>query len=127
MQSSVDTPYSKATHVLMKSCHQHVTVFLSTSSEQTIRQLYGLDASLLIWTSRHQLEMDGRIADGEIEIEWMTRPQLQNRCWNIQTVKCKTGCLTNRCSCKKASLKCTELCSCAGCRNEASVDGNGDE
>ena len=34
----------------------------------------------------------------------------------IQLVKCgciKTRCSTNRCNCRKAELKCTNLCSCA--------------
>ena len=67
-----------------------------------------------------------KLADGEIEIEWMTRPPAPESLLEYTDCKCKTGCLTNRCSCKKASLKCTELCSCAGC-NEASDGSDEDE
>ena len=27
----------------------------------------------------------------------------------------KTGCKSNRCSCKKANLNCTDLCKCSDC------------
>ena len=54
-----------------------------------------------------------KLADGEIEIEWMTRPPAPESLLQYTDCKCKTGCLTNRCSCKKALLKCTELCACA--------------
>ena len=30
---------------------------------------------------------------------------------------CQKGCTTNRCSCKRASLKCSDLCRCKGCEN----------
>ena len=30
---------------------------------------------------------------------------------------CKSGCTTNRCKCKKNSLKCTEMCICIDCIN----------
>ena len=31
--------------------------------------------------------------------------------------KCKTGCSTMPCKCKKNSLICTEMCLCTGCKN----------
>ena len=31
--------------------------------------------------------------------------------------KCAKGCLNNRCSCVKATLSCTDLCKCNGCKN----------
>lgn len=66
------------------------------------------------------------LLDGEIEIKWMTRPPAPESLLEYTDCKCKAGCLTNRCSCQKASLKCTELCCCTGCRNEAS-EFDGDE
>ena len=30
---------------------------------------------------------------------------------------CKTHCITRRCSCKKATLKCTDACKCTACEN----------
>ncbi len=34
----------------------------------------------------------------------------------------KTGCKTQRCSCLKAQLKCSDLCSCETCTNIVAVD-----
>jgi hypothetical protein len=34
--------------------------------------------------------------------------------------KCKKGCESRRCSCFKASLKCTDLCQCIDCQNSKS-------
>ena len=67
-----------------------------------------------------------KLAGGEIEIEWMTHSPAPESLLEYTDCKCKTGCLTNRCSCNKALLMCTELCSCAGCRNEAS-DGSDED
>jgi hypothetical protein len=36
--------------------------------------------------------------------------------------KYKTGCINNRCFCKKANLKCSELCNCSNCQNGANGD-----
>ena len=49
---------------------------------------------------------------GELTIVWMTRPcALQSL---LECVEC--GCKSMRCSCKKADLKCTDLCSCSDCQ-----------
>ena len=58
-----------------------------------------------------------QLSDGEIEIQWMTRPPAPDSLLECTAYKCKTGSQTKRCSCQKAGLKCTELCSCVGCRN----------
>jgi len=48
--------------------------------------------------------------------------------------KCKTGCNTMRCKCKKNSLVCTEMCFCVACENvdadedlEIREDSDGDD
>ena len=41
----------------------------------------------------------------------------------ISLCKCKTGCSTMRCTCKKNSLTCTEMCLCTGCEN-VTIDEN---
>ena len=57
--------------------------------------------------------------NNELEITWMTRPPAE-----CVECKCKTGCSTMRCSCKKTDLKCTDLCSFCDCQN--TVAGNDD-
>ena len=45
------------------------------------------------------------------------RPPAPDSLLDCVNCKCKTGCQTQRCSCKKANLNCTELCSCCDCHN----------
>ena len=40
----------------------------------------------------------------------------------MSSCSCKTGCSTNRCSCRKNGLVCTDLCKCKECQNFESVD-----
>ena len=60
--------------------------------------------------------------DEELKITWMIRPPAPQSLIECVECKCKTGCSTMRCSCKKADLKCTDLCSCCDCQNEAAGD-----
>ena len=62
--------------------------------------------------------------NNEQEITWMTRPPAPQSLIECVECKCKTGCSTMRCSCKKTDLKCTDLCSCCDCQN--TVAGNDD-
>ena len=48
---------------------------------------------------------------------WMTCPPAPDALFDSINCKCKTGCRTFRCSCKKANLACTDLCSCCDCQN----------
>ena len=41
---------------------------------------------------------------------------------SLVNCKCKKGCETNRCSCRKSGLKCTDVCKCCDCKN-----GDGDQ
>ena len=56
----------------------------------------------------------------------MTRPPVPQSLIECVECKCKTGCSTMRCSCKKTDhdLKCTDLYSCCDCQN--TVAGNDD-
>ncbi|KAK6169757.1 hypothetical protein SNE40_020746 [Patella caerulea] len=44
---------------------------------------------------------------------WTTLPEAAKSCSELISCKCKKGC-KNRCTCKKASLKCSPLCLCHG-------------
>ena len=65
--------------------------------------------------------------DDELEITWMTRLPAPQSLIECVECKCKTGCLTMRCSCRKAELKCTDLCSCCDCQNAGPRDGDEDD
>lgn len=58
-----------------------------------------------------------RLSDGQLEIIWMTRPSAPDSLLEYVQCKCKTGCKTQRCSCLKAGLRCTDFCGCADCQN----------
>lgn len=59
--------------------------------------------------------------DGNVSIKWMTLAPAPDSILEFVNCKCKKGCETNRCSCLKAAMKCSDLCKCIGCRNN---DGN---
>lgn len=58
----------------------------------------------------------------DVFIKWMTVAPAPESLLEFVNCKCKQGCENRRCSCVKASLKCSDLCKCsAGCKNN---DGN---
>jgi hypothetical protein len=69
--------------------------------------------------SGHGWEIDNI---GHVHITWMTLPPAPDSVLDFVNCKCKTGCINNRCSCKKANLKCSELCNCSNCQNGANGD-----
>lgn len=68
-----------------------------------------------------------RLSNGQLEIVWMTRPSAPDSLREYVDCKCKTGCGTQRCSCLKAGLKCTECCRCANCQNKHDENTNAKE
>ena len=58
-----------------------------------------------------------KIVDGRLEIAWMTRPSAPDSLIECVSCKCKTGCKTQRCSCRKSELQCTDVCGCSDCSN----------
>jgi len=45
---------------------------------------------------------------------WITLPEADKCCLELLCCGCKTGCITKRCKCNRAGLKCTALCGCEG-------------
>ena len=58
-----------------------------------------------------------RIVDGELKIVRMTRPPTPDSMLEFIYCGRKTGCEIQRCSCKKAMMRYTDVFSCAGCMN----------
>ena len=65
-------------------------------------------------------EFGWEIKDGQVLVKWMTMPVAPDGILENVNCGCKSGCLTRRCACVKAELRCTDLCGCSGCVN---VDG----
>ena len=65
--------------------------------------------------------------NGRLEITWISIPIAPDSILSFINCGCKTGCSTNRCSCKKAGLKCSDLCKCEGCENSTGKDSLDDE
>ena len=57
--------------------------------------------------------------EGKVAVEWMTIPAAPDSILEFVHCKCTKGCESRRCSCVKASLKCSELCQCSDCRNRS--------
>ena len=69
--------------------------------------------------------------EGNVVIDWMTIPAAPDCILEFVNCKCKKGCDSRRCSCVKASLKCSDLCACEDCRNRSeeeqdSIDSESD-
>ena len=45
---------------------------------------------------------------------WMTLAEAADCCPELLRCGCKAGCVTRRCKCNRADLKCTALCGCEG-------------
>lgn len=63
---------------------------------------------------------------GDLEIKWMSLPLAPDSILSHVNCSCAKGCSTARCSCKKASLRCSDLCRCKDCQN-ASLEEEEDE
>ncbi len=64
--------------------------------------------------SGHGWNIDGK---GHISIDWMNGNCAPDVLLENYNCKCKTGCSTNRCSCKKSSNFCSDVCQCLSCLN----------
>ena len=60
--------------------------------------------------------MDGQ---GKVAVEWMTIPAALDSILKFVHCKCTKGCQNRRCSCVKASLKCSDLCQFSDCQNRS--------
>ena len=62
--------------------------------------------------------------DGQLRVTWDTVENIQQIQRNVeyltQGCKCKMGCTSRRCRCKKAELQCGPSCRCVNCRNTSS-------
>ena len=63
---------------------------------------------------------------GNVAVEWMTIPAAPDSVLEFVHCKCSKGCENRRCSCIKASLKCSELCKCTGCQNKSGSQDKSD-
>ena len=64
--------------------------------------------------------------DGVVYVKWMNLPPAPASILESVNCKCTKGCGNNRCSCRKSSLKCTELCKCHDCQNSDAYEEPGD-
>ena len=56
--------------------------------------------------------------DGTLSISWMLQRVAPADILKLVSCGCKTRhCVSQHCSCKKASLACTDICSCCSCAN----------
>ena len=65
--------------------------------------------------------------DGNVSIDWMDLPPAPDGILENVQCACKTGCMLNKCSCRKANLRCTSVCRCNQCSNGALENEDGDE
>lgn len=59
--------------------------------------------------------------NGQLKIKWDTEENIttieKNIAYLTNGCKCKTGCSTRRCGCKKGNMKCGPSCHCVNCVN----------
>ena len=56
--------------------------------------------------------------NGKLVPELITLPPIPGSCSEIVLCGCVKGCLSQRCSCRKIGVRCTEACKCFACLNE---------
>ena len=52
-----------------------------------------------------------------LQIHWLTMPAAPESLLQSVNCSCKTGCTSQRCSCKRAGVVCTDVCQCNSCEN----------
>ena len=67
-----------------------------------------------------------KVNAGNIDIDWSHQEALPQELLALVSCHCATGCETNRCSCRRATLVCTDACSCKGCQNRPGGDHEDD-
>lgn len=72
----------------------------------------------------HGWKLDG---EGNVAVDWMTIPAAPDSILEFVNCKCTKGCENRRCSCVKASLKCSDLCQCIDCKNHSEDREENDE
>lgn len=55
--------------------------------------------------------------DNKLCIDWTDQPPFPQDLAELIHCGCKTGCGGNRCSCRRATLTCTDACFCVNCEN----------
>ena len=63
-----------------------------------------------------------KVTENGIEVDWMDQPVAPKQLLSLTHCSCCTGCIMARYSCQKLSMKCTDACSCSGCKNAADVE-----
>ena len=71
------------------------------------------------------LENGWILSQGKLSINWMESNIAPDQLLEHINCGCKAGCSTQRCSCVKAGLPCTDLCKCINCNNNS--DGTSDD
>ncbi|CAB4045044.1 Hypothetical predicted protein, partial [Paramuricea clavata] len=63
----------------------------------------------------HGWEVD---ESGKVSVKWLSGLPAMDNILESSSCKCKTGCKTKRCGCKKEDMECTVLCFCFDCQNQ---------
>ncbi|CAB4014755.1 Hypothetical predicted protein [Paramuricea clavata] len=72
----------------------------------------------------HGWEVD---ESGKVSVKWLSGLPAMDNILESSSCKCKTGCKTKRCGCKKEDLECTELCFCCDCQNQKYSNADEDD
>ena len=67
-----------------------------------------------------------KLIGSDVTMKWSTMPVAPDAVQKYVHCNCKkTSCNSNQCSCKKAGINCTDLCSCKECSNQPSMEDVG--
>ena len=55
--------------------------------------------------------------NGKVFVKWMNLSPAPDSVLEFVNCKCTKGCESNRCSCLKSGMKCTDVCKCTNCNN----------
>ena len=106
---------------------------LPPTCDSLLQHIYRANYQAVIWRRCLEAKMaipaptqhGWRIVDGQLQAVWMTRPPAPDAVLECVHCGCKTGCRNQRCSCIKANMRCTDICTCVGCTNAHDEEGDG--
>ena len=62
-----------------------------------------------------------QLADGVLTIEWLRQRPAPDELLLLVSCSCQSGCASNRCSCHRFGVQCTDACRCVDCENQSVI------
>ena len=62
-----------------------------------------------------------QLVDSVLTIEWLRQRPAPDELLLLVRCSCQSGCASNRCSCRRSGMQCTDACRCDDCENQSVI------